>query len=207
MDKEAELNQLISSISDYIKKNYKNPALSVKKPAPKPEPEPVKEYSSNIPSQTVSANAGSTRYSLTAEEIDDIDSVISDMPDGPHFDEFQKIQKILGHTFVQQLNEYILKKRLSCIQVYNDARLDRRLFSKMMCDDSYRPSKDTCIALCLALKLTYNEARKMLESAGYAFSHANLRDVILEYFFYSEKYDIDDINEILYQLNQKPLGR
>lgn len=56
-------------------------------------------------------------------------------------------------------------------------------------------------------KVRMDETNDLLSRAGYTFSHSNKRDVILEYFFASGKYDIYEINEVLFQLFQKPLGR
>ena len=215
MDKEKELKQLKSSVSDFVKKYYKDPALANSKPAPKPEPKPtpkpepkpVKEYGKEIPSQTVSASASSTRYSLAVEELDAIDHAFLDRSVNTVPSVYSIFNTLKSDTFVQKMNNYMFMKNLDSTDVYNAAQIDRKLFSKISSDIFYKPAKDTCIAICLALKLTHCETTEMLETAGYAFSRANLRDVILEYFFYTKKYNIDDVNDILYQMNQKTLGR
>ena len=58
-------------------------------------------------------------------------------------------------------------------------------------------------ALCLSL----NEAKELLERAGYSLSHSNKRDIIIEYFFAERVYKITDINEVLYGLGEKTLGK
>lgn len=45
-----------------------------------------------------------------------------------------------------------------------------------------------------------------MKSVGYAFSHSRKADVIVEYFFRNEIYDIDTINEVLYWYDQPLLG-
>ena len=47
----------------------------------------------------------------------------------------------------------------------------------------------------------------MLSRAGYTFSHSNKKDIIVEYFFRERIYKLDDINEVLYNLGQKIIGR
>jgi hypothetical protein len=76
-----------------------------------------------------------------------------------------------------------------------------------MSDRQYKPSKDTAIAIALALRLTLSEATDMLSRAGYTFSHSNKKDIIVEYFFREQIYKLDDINEVLYNLGQKIIGR
>ena len=85
--------------------------------------------------------------------------------------------------------------------------MDRKLFSKIVSNRNYKPSKDTAIALILALRLNLDEANDMLARAGYVFSHSSKRDIIIEYFIREKIYNIDDINEVLYKLDQKVIGK
>ena len=117
------------------------------------------------------------------------------------------LEKSTNQTFVDALMAYIKKKGLRDSEVYKAAQIDRRLFSKIMSDRHYKPSKDTAIALALALRLTLGEATDMLSRAGYVLSHSNKKDIIVEYFFRERIYKLDDINEVLYNLGQKIIGR
>lgn len=119
----------------------------------------------------------------------------------------QDLNKATNKTFVDALIAHINKKGLRDAEVYRAARIDRRLFSKIMSDRQYKPSKDTAIAIALALRLTVSEATDMLSRAGYTFSHSNKKDIIVEYFFRERIYSLDDINEVLYNLGQKIIGR
>ena len=117
------------------------------------------------------------------------------------------LDKATNKTFVDALIAHINKKGLRDSEVYKAAQIDRRLFSKIMSDRQYKPSKDTAIAIALALRLTLSEATDMLSRAGYTFSHSNKKDIIVEYFFRERIYKLDDINEVLYNLGQKIIGR
>jgi len=63
------------------------------------------------------------------------------------------------------------------------------------------------MALCLAMRLTLDETNDLLSRAGYTLSHSSIRDVIIEFFIKEGKYNLSDLNEVLYRLDQKPLGR
>lgn len=117
------------------------------------------------------------------------------------------LDKTTNKTFVDTLILYISKKGMRDAEVYKAAQLDRRLFSKIMSDRQYKPAKDTAIAIAIALQLSLNEATDLLSRAGYTFSHSNKKDIIIEYFFRERIYKLDDINEVLFNLGQKIIGR
>lgn len=113
----------------------------------------------------------------------------------------------LNPTFVDMLTRYINMKGWRDSKVYKAAQIDRRLFSKMMSDREYKPAKDTALALAIALELTLQQTNDLLDRAGYTLSHSNKRDVIIEYFIREGVHNLGDINEVLYKLDQKIIGR
>lgn len=113
----------------------------------------------------------------------------------------------LNLTFVDMLIRYINMRGWRDSKVYKAAQIDRRLFSKIMSDRRYKPSKDTALALAIALKLTLEQTDDLLDRAGYTLSHSDKRDVIIEYFIHERIYNLADINEVLYKLDQKIIGR
>lgn len=119
----------------------------------------------------------------------------------------KQLDSALNLTFVDMLTRYINMKGWRDAKVYKAAQIDRRLFSKIMSDRDYKPAKDTALALAIALELTLRQTSDLLGRAGYTLSHSNKRDVIIEYFICVGVHNLADINEVLYKLGQKIIGR
>lgn len=166
------------------------------------------------------------KYSLSDTRYSDRDTSKTSIPAGDKYDSkavaafmnkynsasvsatlLKDLDKTINQTFVDALILYINQKGMRDSEVYKTAQIDRRLFSKIMSNREYKPAKDTVIALALALKLSLEETNDLLSRAGYILSHSNKKDVIIEYFLRERIYKLNDINEVLFNLDQKIIGR
>ena len=117
------------------------------------------------------------------------------------------IKPVTDLTFVEKLLILIRESGFTEPSVYKSAHIDRRLFSKIISNNWYQPSKDTAIALVFALNLSLEDANDLLKRAGYTLSHSIKRDIVLEFFLKEKIYNLNNINAILDDMGEKVIGR
>ena len=124
------------------------------------------------------------RFAFANLLIDEVDDYINENK------EDNKFQKLLF--------ELIDERNLKDSDVYNKVNIDRRLFSKIRSDVDYHPTKETVIKLGLSLELDESKMEELLGSASYYMPKNNVFDLIIRFCLIEKIYDINKVNELLF---------
>ena len=140
--------------------------------------------------------------------MDALEGALSYAPSSPAMDMstlaemLDQVDESFGKTVLRKIDE----KGMTDVECYKRANIDRRLFNKIKNEPNYRPGKQTALAIAIALKLTLSETKELLMKAGFALSHSNKADIVVEYCIQAGLYDIFQINELLFRFDLSPLG-
>ena len=91
-------------------------------------------------------------------------------------------------------------------EIYKKALLSKQHFSKIRNNPNYKPTKPTALSLALALELDLDATKDLIGRAGYALTNSSKFDLIIQYHIENRKYNVVEINTVLYEFDQALLG-
>ena len=112
----------------------------------------------------------------------------------------------MGASFHEKLFELIVAAGIDNKDVWKNANLDRKHFSKIQCDEHYHPKKKTVMALCIALHLDLEQSKDLMARVDWEFSSSSKFDLIVQKAIIDKQYDIMQLNVTLFKYTNEILG-
>lgn len=100
------------------------------------------------------------------------------------------------NRFIETLYRFLKERNLDDVKVYKAAMISRQYYSKIRSGNI--PKKNSILAIGLSMKLNRAQMDELLASAGYALCDTRRTDVIVSWCIEQKKYDLIEVNEILY---------
>ena len=107
------------------------------------------------------------------------------------------LEELLGQsesTFSEYLLDILKERSGKDSEVYKRAEISKQLFSKMLSNKYYQPTKNTVIQLAIGLQLDVNRTQKLLEKAGYTLTRSSKADLVVQYYIERKVYNVKFIN-------------
>ena len=111
------------------------------------------------------------------------------------------IDKNKKSSFSDLLLKMMKEKNIDPPTLYKRAYMDRKLFSKIISDPEYKPSKRIVCALALALHLDNKESKQLIKRGGFILSSGTLFDLAIRYCIENRIYDLVEAEEVLMKQN------
>ena len=109
-------------------------------------------------------------------------------------------------SFAEMCEWWCKQKGISKKRFYSRANINKSMFWGMKHHPNQIPKKTNALACAIGLELDYDQALDLLKRAGMTLSKYYELDRIVEQHIRNEKYDIDEINYILFDKDLPLLG-
>ena len=97
-------------------------------------------------------------------------------------------------TFSEYLLDLLKERDDKASEIYKRAEISKQLFSKILSNKDYQPTKTTVIQLAIGLQLDLAQTQKLLGKAGYALTRSSKVDLVVQYYIERKMYNVAFIN-------------
>lgn len=114
--------------------------------------------------------------------------------------EFYKLAHAIPFNLL--LFKYIDEAGMTDANVYKAAGISKQVFSYIRNNKLHSLKKENIVSICIVLKLDMEKTQMLLASCGYGLSKYVAFDKIISFCISNDCYDVDEINELLYEYDQ-----
>lgn len=118
--------------------------------------------------------------------------------------ETQRNDKIKTMPFIDYIYFIMDMKNLTPSEVYKNADIDRRTWSKIISNQMI-PSLEMTVKIAIGLQLTNEECKILLKKLNYTLSRSSNFALVIRYCLDNKIYSLIKINELLYEKGSKTL--
>jgi len=158
-------------------------------------------------SESSDAFTGAGKESPLFEDSDAFSDALKDVPftaplskpaSAPsHSGSLEELLKKSESTFSEFLLDLLRERTGKDSEVYKRGEISKQLFSKMLSNKYYQPTKSTVVQLAIGLELDINQTQKLLGKAGYTLTRSSKADLVVQYYIERRIYNIAIINAAL----------
>ena len=128
-------------------------------------------------------------------------------PNGPDQAKARKKKELnLDESFHDKFMRHLIESEMNNSDIYRRAGISKQVFSNILSNKDMIPTKNTLVSLCIGLELSFDDAKELIESAGYSLSRSIAFDSIVVKHIRQEDYDLNSINIELYEYGCQLLG-
>lgn len=105
----------------------------------------------------------------------------------------------------QYLNTLLEEKQIDKSQMIKLSGLDRTYAYQILSGTKKNPNRDEVLAICFALKLSFEETQNLLKATGYPILYARIKKDSILIFALQRNAALADVNELLYDFGFETL--
>ena len=120
-------------------------------------------------------------------------------------EDLDKLLEGKGESFHEMLRRYMKERGMTDPDIYHSLYMSAKTFNKIINGKVKQPKKNTIYAIAIAMKLSYEETKALMESAGLTFSSSSRQDMIVAYCLKNGIADLYDINCQLVKYEEEPI--
>lgn len=187
-NKKYSIEKVDAYISECIDEENSKEELYIKICNNKPKPKDVRYKIDDYPRQSRSAN--------TEPSIEEVYLELKE--EYLNRNTFKSFTFEKSISFYECLSKHLNSKCMSEPDLYNAAGVSRQTFYKIKYEEGYIPRRRTVFYFILILQLDSLQANELLSLAGYQFNPTSNVEQYIKYCIENGLYNIDEINEYLY---------